>query len=913
VNKEKAQMNAPANHLRHRRLLGTIIASMVLFAAAVGASPASAALGIESFKSDFIEEGGAPTLQAGAHPYESVNSFETNWAIKGGLPLPEAQFKDIVADLPVGVVGSPESTPKCPLADLAFIKFGVRPRCADSTAVGYIALTDGPFTFITVPVYNLDAGPGAPGRFGFNLVTTTVILNLSVRAGDHGVRGTVPDASQVLPLSGSKLVIWGTPGDPSHDALRGSCINEEGESIGTCPFQGPVKPLLRMPTSCTGPLQSNLELDFWSHPGETFLTSYLSQNEAEEPVGMEGCARVPFTPSFDLQPRSREAAKPTGLHLRIHLPQEETPQGVGESDLRNVKVTLPKGLALSTSSAGGLGACTAAQIDLQSNQPAQCPGDSEVGRVSVDTPLLDHELPGSVFLAKQFENPFNSLIAIYIAIEDPVSGVVVKLPGKVDPDPVTGQVTASFEDAPQIPFENFSFDFFGGPRAAVKMPDKCGTYTSEYELTPWSSTAPVKGTSSFTVDQNCDTGGFDPKLSGGTTSALAGTHAPLVMHLSRQDGEQNLDGIQFTLPKGLIATLAGVSLCEGADAVTGNCPANSRIGSVAAAAGSGPQPVWVPQPDKEPTAVYLSGPYKGAPYGAVIKTPAQVGPFDLGTVVTRAALFIDSTDAQATVKADPLPQILQGVPLEYRDIAVNIDRPNFIVNPTSCEPSAITSTVASNQGALAHPSSPFQVGGCGDLGFKPNLNLHLIGGTKRGAHPALRALYRPRAGDANAKGIVVRLPRSAFLDQAHIRTICTRVQFAAKACPPGAQYGFIKAWTPLLDEPLEGPVWLRSSDHKLPDLVFDLHGQINVEASSRIDSIRGGVRATLESIPDAALSKVVLHMQGAKKGLIINSKNLCVGTNRANVGFTGHNGKQSSSNPVMKPECKRKHKRHRRA
>ena len=200
-------------------------------------------------------------------------------------------------------------------------------------------------------------------------------------------------------------------------------------------------------------------------------------------------------------------------------------------------------------------------------------------------------------------------------------------------------------------------------------------------------------------------------------------------------------------------------------------------------------------------------------------------------------------------------------------------------------------------------STRYQAANCLNLGFKPSLALNLKGGTKRGGHPGLRAIYTPKKGDANIKGLVVRLPRSAFLDQAHIKTICTRVQFAAKACPKRAQYGYIKAWTPLLDEPLEGPAYLRSSNHKLPDLVFDLHGLVDIEVSVRIDSAHGGIRATLENSPDAPLSKVDLRMQGAKKGLIINSRNLCDSTNRANVEFIGQNGKEFSSNPVMKPEC----------
>ena len=338
-------------------------------------------------------------------------------------------------------------------------------------------------------------------------------------------------------------------------------------------------------------------------------------------------------------------------------------------------------------------------------------------------------------------------------------------------------------------------------------------------------------------------------------------------------------------------------------------PQASQIGISNAGAGVGPALTYVQG------KVYLAGPYKGGPFSLVVITPAQAGPFDLGTVVVRSALQVDPETAQVTVRSDPLPQILEGVPLDVRDIRVYVDRPEFILNPTNCEPMSVRATVTSVQGDVAHPSTRFQVADCARLGFKPKLSLKLKGGTKRSGNPALKAVLTQKPGQANTAKAIVTLPHSEFLEQAHIRTICTRVQFAAKQCPPGSIYGHATAITPLLDGPLSGPVYLRSSDHQLPDLVVALKGPesapIEIDLVGRIDSVRGGIRSTFSSVPDAPVSKFTLEMQGGKKGLIVNSRNLCSSTSRAQVNLTGQNGKFRHLRPVVRPDCKKsgRHKR----
>jgi hypothetical protein len=424
----------------------------------------------------------------------------------------------------------------------------------------------------------------------------------------------------------------------------------------------------------------------------------------------------------------------------------------------------------------------------------------------------------------------------------------------------------------------------------------------------------------------CPPGGtqpFQPGFAAGSLNNAAGSYSPFAMRLLRRDGDQDLTRFDATLPPGMLAKLAGVSKCPDAqialaETKTGkaelrspSCPLNSRIGRVVSGAGVGSQLTYVPG------TLYLAGPVGGAPLSVVAIVPAVAGPFDIGTVVVRQALRIDPRTGEASAdgaSSDPIPHILAGIPLRVREIQVHVDRSTFTLNPTSCEVFATRASIwggganafSISDDAPVARSARFQAADCARLPFKPRLGLRLKGGTKRGDHPALQAVLRPRPGNANIERTVARLPRSAFLDQAHIRTICTRVQFAADACPRGAIYGHVTAFTPLLDEPLSGPVYLRSSSNDLPDVVFDLQGIVDVEASARIDSIRGGIRATFEDIPDAPISKVVLKMQGGKKGLIVNSRNLCRATSKATIRLSAHNGKQATLRPALRPQCEKR-------
>jgi hypothetical protein len=529
------------------------------------------------------------------------------------------------------------------------------------------------------------------------------------------------------------------------------------------------------------------------------------------------------------------------------------------------------------------------------------------------------------------------LLALYLAISDPSTGTYANLAGRVSADPNTGQLTTIFDDNPQLPIEDIKAHLFTGPRAALRTPSACATYSSTADLTPWSApqTAVAHLSDPFAIQANpngeaCATPGQalpnSPSFTAGTLAPQAGAYSPFVLKLSRKDATQEPQKIDATLPPGLVAKIAGVPYCPEAAIAKAqgrshpnegilerndpSCPAASKLGSVDVAAGAGITPYHAPG------NAYLAGPYKGAPLSVVVITPAVAGPFDLGAVVVRTALNIDPETAKVSANSDQLPRILEGIPLDIRAITIQLDKPNFTLNPTSCDPFQIAGAMTSTTGQSATLASPFQVGGCNTLGFKPKLALRLKGGTKRGDHPALSAtLTYPKTGNyANVKVAQVTLPHSAFLDQAHIGTVCTRVQFAANQCPAASVYGKASATTPLLDQPLSGPVYLRSSTHQLPDLVVALRGQVDVVLAGRVDSIDGGIRTTFEAAPDAPVTKFTLQMKGGKKGLLINSTNLCKNpkANKAILLMEAQNGKAFDSTPALANSCKKKAKKKKR-
>jgi hypothetical protein len=562
-------------------------------------------------------------------------------------------------------------------------------------------------------------------------------------------------------------------------------------------------------------------------------------------------------------------------------------------------------MSINPSAADGLAACSEEQVGygVTPVRQASCPLASKIGSATIDSPALTAVLHGAVFQ----RNPApGHLYRVWLVTDE--LGVHAKIPGEFRLDPRTGQITSLFLDTPQVPVRELQLRFKDGPRGVLATPRSCGTYQTEFALTPWSGGPDVRGVDPLTFDRNCGAGTFAPHFRAGSVDPVGGAFSRLVLELTQASGESNLSQLQATMPPGLLAKLKGVALCPEGEATGGACPAASRVGHSTVATGFGSNPLWIPQPGKTPTAVYLAGPYKGAPYSLVVQTPAEAGPFDLGDVVVRVALEIDPATTQVTAISDPLPQIIEGLPIAYRSVGVDLDRPKFTLNPTRCEPMQVSAGASSIDGMTVSLASRFQVGRCARLAFKPRLAISLKGGTKRTDNPALSATLRMQRRGANIASARVSLPPSLQIDNAHINNPCTRVQFEARACPKKSILGHARALSPLLGEPLKGPVYFRSNggDRELPDLVADLRGQIHVVLIGFIDSKQRRIRTTFSAVPDAPISSFQLRLFGDERGLLENNRNLCRSSARAVEQFTGQNGKVAAHRAKLKLPCKRK-------
>jgi hypothetical protein len=884
-------------------------------------------LTVETFSVEAIGPDRSPDTAAGSHPYELVTRISLPYEEVSNSLRPVVFAKDVLAELPPGLVGDPTAVERCP------IRLAEERRCSGDSQVGVLkiyaagAVKVGPNKF-TSQVFNVAPAIGKPARFG-GLITasTNAFIDAGVRSGaDYGITAGAFNIPPTAAPFAFEVRMWGVPADPRHDALRWCPDIGEGCSVtpGTVP-----KPFLRNPTSCAGPLQARTKVTSYNLPGIYFAREHLMP-------AITGCDKLEFKPTLQVRPTSATADSPTGLKVDLRVPQSEDPDELATPDLRDAVVKLPPGLTLNPSSASGLESCTPAQIGLTTPvgttpihttaAPAECPDAAKIGTVEVDSPLLDHPLPGAIYVATPYENPFKSLLAIYIAVNDPESGVVIKLAGHVDIGP-EGQLTTTFEENPQLPFESFKLDFFDGPRSALKTPAVCGTYTTTSTLTPWSapqSGPPATPSESHQISSapgggNCPTAADqlpnNPSFQAGTESPLAGAFSPFVLKLARNDGSQQFSSLTVTPPPGLLGKLAGIPYCpdsslaaaagkSGAEEkAAASCPVASEVGVVNVGAGAGPSPFYTQG------RAYLSGPYRGAPLSLAIITPAVAGPYDLGTVVVRSALEIDPATTQITVKSDPIPTELKGIPLDVRSIAVKMSRGDFTLNPTNCEAMNVGGTVTSPLGNTATLANPFQVGSCSKLGFKPKLSLRIKGATKRGSYQALTATLKARPGDSNIGRAAVTMPHSLFLAQEHIRTVCTRVQFAANACPRGSVYGSVSAISPLLDFPLAGPVYLRSSSNPLPDLVAVLRGPdrqpIEIELAARTDSVNASLRNTFDVVPDAPVSSFTLKLLGGKRSLLVTSRNMCRKPGRPIVKFAAQNGRAVTLRPRLRTSCKK--------
>ncbi len=857
------------------------------------------------------EEGGGVDAQAGSHPFQLTTTLDLNQTLESAKELQSAPAlpRQLTFNLPPGLIGDPQAVPQCTDAQFdAYFVSGTN-ACKPETAIGVAEVTiDEPLQFgvVTraVPLWNLEPAEGEPARFGFELYDNPIVLDTAVRSdGDYGVSVSVNNAPESAQLLGSEVTIWGVPGDSRHDDSRGwRCIAGGAWSPErSCEPQNQPNPspFLTLPTSCTGPLTSTVEGSSWpvkalaSEPGEVFS---LAGPSTEAPLqGFEDCDQLPFSPSLHLQSEEHAAATPTALNVDVHMPQETTLEasGLGEADLKDTSVTLPEGIELSPSSANGLEACSEAQIGYEgqaavdpyspgaeaplrfSAAEPHCPDASKMGEVHVKTPLLSNELSGSLYLAEPApqgeagKNPFGSLLALYITAEDQSSGVRVKLAGEVKLNPNTGQITSTFLDAPQVPFEDFRLHFFGGPRASVATPSLCGDYRSKATFTPWSypfeqalqsesqpgELAVSEGPGGSACPQ---TEPFAPTLSAGSQNPQAGAFSSFSLSLERPDGNQPLSALSVHLPQGAAAMLASVSPCGEPQAAQGSCGPASEIGKATASAGVGPDPYT------ESGRLYITGPYQGAPFGLEIVTPAVAGPFNLGVVVVRSKIEVDPHTAEVTIQG-AIPTFLQGVgmpptgiPLQLKRVHVEVDRPSFEFNPTSCEAKKIEATLSGAGGAQAQLSEPFQVQGCQSLPFKPTLTAQTEGRTSKANGASFLVKVSSTPGQANIAKTVLQVPKILPARLSTIQKACLAKTFEANpaSCPEGSNIGQGIAHTPVLRSTLQGPAYLVSHGNAAwPDVEFVLQGEGITLILDGQTAIKGGVTtSSFNTVPDAPVS-----------------------------------------------------------
>ncbi len=856
---------------------------------------AGVGFGVDGFDGQVSGVGGAPFTQAGGHQFDVSTRIRLNAGTKVLSPdyppffeflspWPEEPVRDINVDVPPGLTGFPTAVARCRSDQIAphpevFGSPAVT-TCPSASQVGVLRVVEGnPFQPVSeaFAVYNMVPPPGVPARFAMNLAGPVVVLDGTVRSGsDYGLTVSAQNISEGLAVLGTDLTLWGVPADPAHDAER-SCPGFLDPSGGgpSCATDQPRRAFLRLATSCPAAGEGApwaMRTDSWTHPGvfqEAGFFSHLPPGFPEAPgvqQGTTGCDQVPFEPSLRVAPTSSAPDSPSGLNVSMSIPQSEDPGVIGQADLRSIAVRFPEGITINPSVAGGLDACTPAQIKLGSSEEPSCPGASRVGTVTVQTPALEQPLEGSLYVASQGANPFGSLLAVYLVAEG--SGVVVKFPGNVEADPTTGRLTATFHDLPQQPVSEVTLTLKSGPRAPLVTPTGCGSAPVSSTLEGWNAKS-VTITNPYNVDCTPGLGAFNPSFTAGTVNPQAGAYSPFTLSFSRQDGEQALSGIEQTLAPGLLAKLAGVPQCSDTDAANGSCPAASQIGTVTAMAGAGSDPISVQG------KIYLTGPYNGGPFGEVVVIPAIAGPFNLGTVAVRGAIKIDPHTAQATVVSDPFPTILQGIPVQVRRVDVNLDRPGFTFNPTNCEPLSIPAVITSTQGTQAHVSSHFQAANCAALPFTPTFKVSTKATTSKKNGASLDVKVTSGAGQANLGKVAVTLPKQLPSWLPTIQQACLAAVFNQNpaACPAGSDIGVATATTPILANPVTGPVYLVShGGAAFPDIVMVLQGEgVTVEQVGSIN-IKGQVTSSaFNSIPDVPISTFELNLpQGPHHALSTN-------------------------------------------
>ena len=939
---------------RSTRLAATLAAAVALALVALAPTSAQAAFGFlpgsAGFSVSAYQEGAVEASLAGSHPDSLVT--EINFNQVGGFS--DGDLKNLTLDLPPGLIENSNAVPRCDATRFSTPRFSPYEAsasgesCGGRTQIGVVTLTAGGGKERTFGVFNLAPPPGFPAEWGFSPfgVPITVTPRIRETPTEYGISVDLKNFGQQLNVVGLRLEIWGVPWAVRHNYQRGGCLNEtdpafgwdkcsvtEPESAGEPEITHVSEAYLTLPTECETPMTFHVSATSWQQPGTIEATSTA-------PRALGGCSEIPFQPIPVARLSTDRTSTATGFDFTLDGSSKGllSPGARAPSQVKKAVVRLPEGMTINPSVASGLGTCSEAQFAAETvtSQPGEgCPNDAKIGELSLESPLVEGKIEGSLYFATPRENRFGTLLALFMVARAPERGIMVRVAGRVDADPRTGQLVATFDNLPQLPYSNFHLHFREGQRSPLATPSACGTYATEIDASPWLDPSSIdRIPSEFqlvagiegTPCPNGPLAPFAPRSIGGTINSNAAAYSPFYLHLTRGDAEQEITSYSASFPPGVLGKIAGVPFCSDAQieaakhqsgaesAVAPACPVASQIGRTYTGYGLGSTLAYAPG------GLYLAGPYHGSPLSVVAIDSAKVGPFDLGTVVIRSAIRVNRQTAQVAIDSagsDPIPHILDGFPLRLRDIRIYIDRPNFMVSPTSCDRFGVASTLTGSGLRFGDPSddpsftsvSPFQVTNCSSLGFAPRISLQLRGGHQRGDFPALQATVRPRVGDSNIGRATVTLPPKLFLAQEHLDTVCTPKQFAVHNCPSGSIYGHATAITPLLEEPVTGPVYLRSngSERALPDLVAALSGRgVEIELLGKIDSRHGGLRARFDTIPDAPVTKFTMNLRGGKKGIIANATDTCVNPQVATARFVGQDNATKTFNVPVEATCKGK-------
>jgi hypothetical protein len=802
---------------------------------------------------------GEPETQAAGHPAGFTASFVVSSnrreAPENRLLEPVEDVRQIVTDFPPGLVGDARSTPTCPVSEASSNPNTELADCSPDTVVGTLAWAIPGGSETHLEIYNVVPEHGYPAEFAvyYPALQRTIYLYASLVGSGANAHVRVITGPQVgikaLTFSAISYTFYGDPNEYNSSPLVQQAF-------------------YTMPSDCEAPgLATTLYLDSWEHPGRLeadgqpdLSDSNWKKSEAAMPP-VAGCEKLQFHPTLTVSPTVTKPDSPTGLRANLEVPQSEAPHALATPPLKDATVTLPQGLVISPSSATGLEGCANDQIALEATGPGACPPAATIGEVTIHTPLLEEPLHGPVYVGSPECDPCSPsdasegrMVRLFIDATSPRYGVTIKLQGRVSVNPATGQLTATFDEAPQQPFSSMEFSFKEGPRAPLATPGACGSYETSASLTPWSApfTPTATSTGTFTIGP-CEGGGFTPTFSAGTTSSQAGAYSPFTVMFSRQDREQDLSGVSVTLPPGLLGKVAGIPRCGEAEANAGTCAAASQVGTATAAAGSGPEPLW------QSGRAYLTGPYKNAPFGLSVVVPAVAGPYNLGNIVVRAAIYINPTTTQVTVVSDPLPQSIDGIPLRVKTVNVTVGTSgNFTFNPTSCSASSVTATLTSLQGGQANVSSPFEAANCAALPFKPSFTTATQARTSKASGASLTVRVLPGVGQANIAKVSLELPKQLPARLTTLQKACTEAQFDINpaGCPEASDIGVAKAVTPVLNTPLVGPAYLVShGGAAFPDVEFILQGEgVTIDLDGKTQIKKGVTYSHFETVPDAPIS-----------------------------------------------------------